>query len=133
MYLSKDLIDEIIIVSDMYDLNEYMAMNLLYTAQMQMPYHPGLTRGLTAVLLYYDGRRALTSALKSLVQARSGHSWMLDIPLNLTKQITEYTNKMEQDGLLHTVLSILEDMDPVKVRKIISKLVVFFIFLQFLN
>lgn len=99
----------------MYDLNEYMALDLLYTAQLQMPYHPGLTRGLTAILLYYDGRRAITSTLRILVQARAGHSWMLDIPTGLTKYITEYTNKMQEDGLLERILKLLEEMDPTKV------------------
>ena len=93
-----------------------MALDLLYTAQLQMPYHPGLTRGLTAVLLYYDGRKALTTALRTLVQARAGHSWMLDIPLLLTKQITEYTNRLQEDGLLDRIVSLLEEMDPTKVR-----------------
>jgi nuclear pore complex protein Nup205 len=100
----------------MYDLNEFMALDLLYTAQLQMPHHPGLTRGLTAILLYYDGRKALTSTLRTLVQARAGHSWMLDIPMTLTKQITEYTNKMQQDGLLDRILYLLEKMDPTKVN-----------------
>lgn len=99
----------------MYKLNEYIALDLLYTAQLQMPFHPGLTRGLTAVLLYYDGRKALTSALRTLVQARAGHSWMLDIPVLLTKQITEYTNRLQEDGLLDRIVALIEEMDPVKV------------------
>ncbi|KAK0157412.1 hypothetical protein PV328_011157 [Microctonus aethiopoides] len=110
--LSKELVDETIIISDMYDLNEFMALDLLCTAQLQMPHHPGLTRGLTAILLYYDGRKALTCALKTLVQARIGHSWELDTPLPLRKKITEYTNKLCEDGLLDRVLSLLEQMDP---------------------
>lgn len=119
--LTKELIDETLIISDMYDLNEFMALDLLYTAQLQMPYHPGLTRGLTAILLYYDGRKALTSTLKTLIQARSGHSWILDVPSRLTKQITEYTNKMQEDGLLCRIMYLLEEMDPTKVYFIISK------------
>lgn len=100
----------------MYELNEFMALDLLCTAQLQMPHHPGLTRGLTAVLLYYDGRKALTSTLRTLVQARTGHTWVLDTPVTLTKQITEYTNKMQEDGLLDRILNLLEDMDPTKAR-----------------
>ncbi|XP_011495942.1 PREDICTED: nuclear pore complex protein Nup205 [Ceratosolen solmsi marchali] len=119
--LTKELIDETLIISDMYDLNEFMALDLLYTAQLQMPHHPGLTRGLTAILLYYDGRKALTSTLRTLVQARVGHSWMLDIPMTLTKQITEYTNKMQQDGLLDRILYLLEEMDPTKEQDLLQQ------------
>lgn len=114
--LSKELVDETLIISDMYDLNEFMALDLLCTAQLQMPHYPGLTRGLTAVLLYYDGRKALTTTLKTLVQARMGHSWALDAPLTLTKYITEYTNKLQEDGLLDRIITLLEDMDPIQVR-----------------
>lgn len=119
--LTKELIDETLIISDMYDLNEFMALDLLLTAQLQMSHHPGLTRGLTAVLLYYDGRKALTSALKTLVQARAGHSWTLDIPIALTKQITEYTNKMQEDGLLDRILYLLEEMDPLKEQELLQQ------------
>ncbi|XP_044009117.1 nuclear pore complex protein Nup205 [Aphidius gifuensis] len=119
--LSKELVDETIIISDMYDLNEFMALDLLCTAQQQMPYHPGLTRGLTAILLYYDGRRALTSSLRTLVQARIGHSWVLDTPVTLTKKITEYTNKMQDDGLLDRILSLLENMDPTKEQDLLQQ------------
>lgn len=113
--LSKELVDETLIISDMYELNEFMALDLLCTAQLQVPYHPGLPRGLTAILLYYDGKKALTSTLRMLVQARMGHSWKIDAPIALIRNVTEYTNKLQEDGLLDTILSLLENMDPVKV------------------
>lgn len=59
----------------MYNVSEYLALELLHTAQRQAPRHPGLPRGLVAVLLYYDGRRALVQALKELVMARDGVCW----------------------------------------------------------
>jgi len=114
--LSKELVDETLIISDMYDLNEFMALDLLCTAQLQMPHHPGLTRGLTAVLLYYDGRKALTSVLRTLVHTRIGHSWAVDAPIALIRHITDYTNKLQEDGLLNRILSLLEEMDPTKVE-----------------
>ncbi|XP_015437723.1 PREDICTED: nuclear pore complex protein Nup205 [Dufourea novaeangliae] len=119
--LSKELVDETLIISDMYNLNEFMALDLLCTAQLQMPHHPGLPRGLTAILLYYDGKKALTSTLRMLVQARMGHSWKIDAPIALLRHITEYTNKMEEDHLLDRILSLLEEMNPVKEQKLLEK------------
>ena len=119
--LSKELVDETLIISDMYELNEFMALDLLCTAQLQVPYHPGLPRGLTAILLYYDGKKALTSTLRMLVQARIGHSWKLDAPIALLRNITEYTNKLQEDGLLDTILSLLENMDPAKEQELLEK------------
>ncbi|KAG6438814.1 hypothetical protein O3G_MSEX000419, partial [Manduca sexta] len=42
--LSKELVDEAIIISDMYNVSEYLALELLHTAQRQLPRHPGLPR-----------------------------------------------------------------------------------------
>ncbi|XP_043593371.1 nuclear pore complex protein Nup205 isoform X1 [Bombus pyrosoma] len=119
--LSKELVDETLIISDMYELNEFMALDLLCTAQLQMPHHPGLPRGLTAILLYYDGKKALTSTLRMLIQARMGHSWNIDAPIALLRHITEYTNKLQEDGLLDRILSLLEKMDPVKEQDLLEK------------
>ncbi|XP_078046128.1 nuclear pore complex protein Nup205 isoform X1 [Augochlora pura] len=119
--LSKELVDETLIISDMYNLNEFMALDLLCTAQLQMPYHPGLPRGLTAILLYYDGKKALTSTLRMLVQARVGHSWKIDAPIALLRHITEYTDKLEEDDLLEGILSLLKLMDPAKEQELLEK------------
>lgn len=119
--LSKELVDETLIISDMYELNEFMALDLLCTAQLQMPHHPGFPRGLTAILLYYDGKKALTSTLRMLVQVRMGHSWKINVPIGLLRHITEYTNKLQEDGLLDRILSLLEKMDPVKEQELLEK------------
>ncbi|PSN57903.1 hypothetical protein C0J52_00218 [Blattella germanica] len=109
--LSKELVDEAIIISDMYNLNEYMALDLLCTAQQQMPYHPGLTRGLVAVLLYYDGRKSIATALRALVQARRGISWTLDSSEEVVAYITQYTQELMEFGLIDKILDLLQTLD----------------------
>lgn len=78
--LSQEIIDEAIILSDMFDLDEIFALELLCTAQRQQVHHPGLPRGLVAVLLYYDGRKAITCTLRDMFQAVSGVSWSTELP-----------------------------------------------------
>lgn len=112
--LSKDLVDESIIISDMYDMNEFIALELLCTAQQQMPNHPGLTRGLVAILLYYDGRKALVTALKELMQARNGMSWCTDASQEVTQFVTNYTNGLVSEGLLNKIIDLLEKLDVSK-------------------
>uniref|UniRef100_A0A1B0FYB5 Uncharacterized protein n=1 Tax=Phlebotomus papatasi TaxID=29031 RepID=A0A1B0FYB5_PHLPP len=112
--LSKDLVDESIIISDMFDLNEYYALQLLCTAQQQMPNNPGLTRGLVAVLLYYDGRKALVSTLKQLFQARVGISWCAEVPPELTQLVTQYTDLLVNYDILLKILDLLEVLDLAK-------------------
>ncbi|XP_059616837.1 nuclear pore complex protein Nup205 [Phlebotomus argentipes] len=109
--LSKDLVDESIIISDMFDLNEYFALQLLCTAQQQMPNNPGLTRGLVAVLLYYDGRKALVSTLKELFQARVGVSWCAEISPELLQLVTQYTDLLVNYDILLKILDLLEMLD----------------------
>lgn len=109
--LPQELVDEAIIISDMYNLNEYYALDLLCTASRQMPNHPGLTRGLVAVLLYYDGRKALVNALQALIQARAGLLWATDSLPQVTEFITAFTDSLVADGLLENIIGILDTLD----------------------
>lgn len=119
--LSKDLVDETLIISDMYDLNEYIALELLCTAHQQMSNHPGLNRGLVAVLLYYDGRKTLATTLKDLFQASEGMSWCVDAPHEVTKFVTLFTHSLVADGVLLRILEQLEQMDITKELALLSE------------
>lgn len=70
-----------------------------------MPYHPGLTRGLVAVLLYYDGRKAIVSALRTLVQSRRGISWAVEASDHVVSYITNYTQELLDNGIISKILS----------------------------
>lgn len=109
--LAKDLVDEALIISDMYNLNEIMALDLLCTAQAQMPYHPGLTRGLVAVILYYDGRKSLILALKFLILARKGFTFSSNCSEEVADFVTNYTNELMEDGLVGRILDLIESLD----------------------
>lgn len=120
--LSKDLVDETIILSDMYNLNEFIALELLTTAQQQMPQHPGLPRGLVAILLYYDGRKTLTSALKDLMQARLGISWCTDgVSNDITQLVTTFTDALVAEGVLKKCLDLLKSLDISRELDLLTK------------
>ncbi|CAG9575380.1 unnamed protein product [Danaus chrysippus] len=109
--LSKELVDEAIIISDMYNANEYACLELLHTAQCQSSRRPGLARGLLAVLLYYDGRRALVQALKELVMAKDGVSWSINAREEVVSYVSRYVGQLVADGLLSGVLDALQRCD----------------------
>ncbi|XP_017097003.2 nuclear pore complex protein Nup205 [Drosophila bipectinata] len=112
VHLSQDLIDEAIIISDMFDLDEVFAVELLCTAQRQQLHHPGLPRGLVAVLLYYDGRKAISCALRDMFQAVSGVSWSTELPREITYLVTNYAqNLVEDTNILGRLLELLDEMD----------------------
>jgi nuclear pore complex protein Nup205 len=105
----------------MYNLNEFIALELLTTAQQQMPQYPGLPRGLVAILLYYDGRKSLVSALKDLMQARVGVSWCTDVSSDVTHLITSYTDSLVTEGVLKKIINEIESLDIVKELDILTK------------
>ncbi|XP_037087801.1 nuclear pore complex protein Nup205-like [Pollicipes pollicipes] len=109
--LPQLVVDEALIVSDLFKLNELTALHLLQTGEAQRPHYPGLTRGLVAILLYYDGRRALVTALKTLVQARQGICWTSDLPENISAHVTMYTDKILGDNMLDKILELLPTLD----------------------
>ena len=76
--LSQSLVEEALIISDLFKLSELSSLQFLLHREEQLPQYPGLTRGLVAVILYYDGRKALVQALKILVSGRPGLSWSSD-------------------------------------------------------
>ncbi|XP_037929221.1 nuclear pore complex protein Nup205-like [Teleopsis dalmanni] len=120
--LSKDLVDETLIISDMYDLNEFIALQLLCTAQRQLIKHPGLSRGLVAILLYYDGRKAIASTLRDLFQVTSGFSWETDVQKEVTSLITSFTQSLVKDtNILWKILDSIIGLDISKETVLLTK------------
>ena len=105
----------------MYNLNEFVALELLTTAQQSMPQYPGLPRGLVAILLYYDGRKALVSALNDLMQARHGVSWCTDASNEVTMLVTSYTDSLVSEGVLKKIIDAIESLDITKELDLLTK------------
>uniref|UniRef100_A0A1I8FK46 Nuclear pore complex protein n=1 Tax=Macrostomum lignano TaxID=282301 RepID=A0A1I8FK46_9PLAT len=90
--LSDDFIEEAIIVSDLFELNEMAAVELLLTAEGQQPSYPDLTRGLVAVLLYYDQQRCI---------------WTASRPARRSPRPSSDVTPWAADGLLGAILDLL--------------------------
>lgn len=73
-----------------------------------MPEFPGLTRGLVAVLLYYDGRKCLVNSLRTLLQSREGRTWTMELTPELTNIITQFTDQLlTKDALVNKILGLI--------------------------
>ena len=57
---------------DLLKLNELSSLQHLLHGEEQLPLYPGLNKGLVAVILYYDGRRAVAQALRTLKAGKPG-------------------------------------------------------------
>ena len=117
--LTQEFVDSALILSDVLDLNELSAVELLLAGEQRQADFPGLTRGLIAVLLYYDGRRSLATTLRSLIQAREGVSWTMGLNNMLSTVIGTYTDYLFQNGLVDNVLTLLSQIN---VREELDKL-----------
>ncbi|GAB6028639.1 hypothetical protein CHUAL_004471 [Chamberlinius hualienensis] len=106
--LTKSQVDEALIISDLFDLNEVAALELLLLAEGQQSRLGVKTRGLAAVVLYYSGRQSLITALRILIQARSGRSWTLGASNEITDLITRFTDDLWNEGLADQIFWHLE-------------------------
>ncbi|XP_065139571.1 nuclear pore complex protein Nup205 [Paramisgurnus dabryanus] len=108
--LPDQLITEAFILSDLFDLGELAALELLLAGEHQQPHFPGLSRGLVAVLLYWDGRRCVANSLHSLIQSRHGKTFTLDLSPELVHLTTRFTDELMAQGLTKQILNLITEI-----------------------
>lgn len=118
---SQDLINEALIVSDLFNLNELSAAELLIEGERQKPHYPQLTRGLVAVLLYWDGRKCLTGTLKTLIQCRRGSTWTLEVSEEMVEFLTSFTDELLEHGMAKQILKLVSDIQVEKEMEVLAK------------
>ena len=72
---------------------------------------PGLTRGLVSVILYYDGRKSLVQALRTLIAGRPGLSWSTETPDDVAEIVVEAPSQLMSDNLTENILACLTSLD----------------------
>lgn len=114
------MVDEALLMSEMFNLNELSALELIIAGENQESRYVGLTRGPIAVLLYLDGRKSLLSALHALVQASTGRSWSLRVSRDLSRIINKFTDQLKEEGVITQcieqllALNIKEEFDSLE-------------------
>ncbi len=103
--LPAQVVEEALILSEMFSLNEISALQLLLRGEEQLSDYPGLTRGLVAVLLYYDGRKSLVQSLRTMIQGRNGVSWTLELDREVEELVSEFTAQLVEEGMVEKILS----------------------------
>ncbi|XP_071408089.1 nuclear pore complex protein Nup205 isoform X1 [Pithys albifrons albifrons] len=109
--LPEQLIKEAFILSDLFDIGELAAVELLLAGEHQQPHFPGLTRGLVAVLLYWDGKRCIANSLRTLIQSRQGKTWTLELSPELISMTTRFTDDLMEQGLTQKILTLVSQID----------------------
>ena len=115
LLLPDDFIDEALILSDILDLNEISSVELLLAGEHHQSDFPSLSRGLVSVLLYYDGRRNVVVALRTLIQGCEGISWTLGLEQNVVTLVTSFVQELfQQNDLSGKITRQLLDMSVEK-------------------
>lgn len=109
--LPEQLIKEVFILSDLFDIGELAALELLLAGEHQQPHFPGMTRGLVAVLLYWDGKRCIANSLRSLIQSRRGKTFTLELSSELVNLTTRFTDELMEHGLTEKILTLVSEID----------------------
>ncbi|VDP78338.1 unnamed protein product [Echinostoma caproni] len=103
--LSQDFTDEVLLLSDLFDANELMMVELLLTAESQLPSYRNISRGFLAVLLYFESHFAIVDALRLIIQSREGRSWSTSLSGEAVQIIQKFTCDLWECGLLQNVIS----------------------------
>uniref|UniRef100_A0A7N8XLB2 Nucleoporin 205 n=1 Tax=Mastacembelus armatus TaxID=205130 RepID=A0A7N8XLB2_9TELE len=82
----------------------------LSPGEHQQPHFPGLTRGLVAVLLYWDGKLCVANSLRTLIQSRHGKTFTLDLSGELVALTTRFTDELMSQGLTKRILTLVSEI-----------------------
>uniref|UniRef100_A0A3Q3H1S5 Nucleoporin 205 n=1 Tax=Kryptolebias marmoratus TaxID=37003 RepID=A0A3Q3H1S5_KRYMA len=106
----EQLLTEAFILSDLFDIGELAALELLLAGEQQQPHFSGLTRGLVAVLLYWDGKLCVANSLRTLIQSRHGKTFTLDLSGELVALTTRFTDELMSQGLTKRILTLVSEI-----------------------
>ncbi|KAM4619053.1 nuclear pore complex protein Nup205 [Polymixia lowei] len=91
-------------------MGELAALELLLAGEHQQAHFPGLTRGLVAVLLYWDGKLCVANSLRSLIQSRHGKTFTLELSGELVALTTRFTDELMSQGLTKRILTLVSEI-----------------------
>uniref|UniRef100_A0A8C3AR20 Nucleoporin 205 n=1 Tax=Cyclopterus lumpus TaxID=8103 RepID=A0A8C3AR20_CYCLU len=86
----------------------------LFPGEQQQPHFPGLTRGLVAVLLYWDGKLCVANSLRTLIQSRHGKTFTLDLSGELVALTTRFTDELMTQGLTKRILTLVSEINETR-------------------
>ncbi|VDK74292.1 unnamed protein product [Litomosoides sigmodontis] len=95
--------NEALIISDLFNCDEFDALELIITGEVQIRHFPFLTRGLCAIICYYDAHRFISAALKALAEFR------VDEKVPKPRELFEYLNHLFNDiAFIRRLIDVLQ-------------------------
>ncbi|VBB30425.1 unnamed protein product [Acanthocheilonema viteae] len=112
--IDDGLRNEAIIISDLFNCDEFDALELVITGEVQIQHFPFLTRGLCAVVCYYDAHRFISAAVKALAEFR------VDEKVPKPRELFEYLNQLLSDTVF--IRRLIEVLQIVNVQSELQSL-----------
>ena len=117
--VDPDFTEETIILSDLFNFNELRAAELLHFGESQKPRYPLWSRGLIAVMLYFDAKFSVVHSLKLITKAVSGLTWSADVTDDVSAFLEGYITDLINENV---VAKILQAMKTFNVAEIFENL-----------
>ena len=121
--LPQQVVEEALLLSSMFDINEFTALELIITGQDQVFRFPGMARGPVAVMLYYDAKRNFLQSLKTLLRSSTGRAWnpenQNDSNQDVFRVVSSFLTDLAKEGIVENALNQLNNLD---IKKEISML-----------
>uniref|UniRef100_A0A8C8ICE6 Uncharacterized protein n=1 Tax=Oncorhynchus tshawytscha TaxID=74940 RepID=A0A8C8ICE6_ONCTS len=109
--LPEQLLTEAFILSDLFDIGELALLELLLAGENQQHHFPGLSWGLVAVLLYWDGKLCVANSLRSLIQCLHCKTFTLELSEELLALTTHFTDELMSQGLTTCLLTLVSEIN----------------------
>ena len=119
--LPSQMVDEALIIAEMFGLNEMVSLQLVLSGEERLCDYPGLTRGLVAILLYYDGRKTLVDTLRTMILGRQGWAWTLEATPDVSVFVTNFTQELVNEGLVQNILDVLGGLNWITEMTMLQK------------
>ncbi|ODM93130.1 hypothetical protein Ocin01_13553 [Orchesella cincta] len=102
------LVNEAMLLSDMFQINEFLALDLLTVAENEIENYPGWPRGLIAVSMFYEGRLSLIASLVKMMRICPGRTWNSRMHPNILQLFRRTLNSVYREDMMDRLVVLLE-------------------------
>jgi hypothetical protein len=124
--ISCQVIEEALLMSSIFDLNELIALELMMTgeeeAQMRFP---SMTRGPVSVIIYFHAKKSLVLSLKALFKSSIGSSWrpnnIKEDNVQVFRVVSSFLKDLQEEGIVVNALNLLTNFNVKEQIDILEK------------
>ncbi|CAL8120009.1 unnamed protein product [Orchesella dallaii] len=102
------LVNEAMLLSDMFQINEFLALDLLTVAENEIENYPGWPRGLIAVSMFYEGRLSLIASLVKMMRVCPGRTWQSRMHPSILQLFRRTLNSVFREDMMDRLVVLLE-------------------------